>query len=89
MSYLDKDEIISTWAQHEGDTGSPEVQIALLTGRIKHITEHLKDHKKDFHTRQGLLKMVGNRRSLLKYLRGKSMDRYTNLIEKLGIRPIS
>lgn len=71
---------------HEGDTGSPEVQVAILTKRINDLTEHLKIHKKDHHSRRGLLKMVGHRRNLLNYLRSKDVDRYRNLIAKLGIR---
>ena len=71
---------------HEGDTGSPEVQIALLTERIAHLTEHLKVHKKDNHSRRGLLMMVGQRRSLLKYLEGIDVERYRAIVEKLGLR---
>ena len=74
------------YAVHEGDTGSPEVQIALLTKRINDLTEHLKVHKKDHHSRRGLLKMVGQRRSLLKYLTNTDIERYRELIKKLGIR---
>ncbi len=70
----------------EGDTGSPEVQVALLTSRIESLTGHFKTHKKDFHSRTGLLKMVGQRRKLLKYLRSKDVQRYRSLIEKLGLR---
>ena len=81
-----KSNIISKFKQHEGDTGSPEVQIALLTERIKYLTEHFKIHKKDHHSRRGLLKLVGRRRRLLDYLKGKSVDRYRNLIRELGIR---
>ncbi len=72
--------------QHESDTGSPEVQVALLTERIVHLTEHLKIHAKDHHSRQGLLRMVGLRRSLLDYLRRKNFDRYKNVISELGLR---
>ena len=71
---------------HEGDTGSPEVQIAVLTRRINDLTEHLKTHKKDHHSRRGLLKMVGHRRNLLNYLMKKDINRYRSIIEKLGIR---
>ena len=81
-----KQEIIKNYARTEGDTGSPEVQIAILTYRINDLTEHLKIHKKDHHSRRGLLKMVGARRSLLGYLRKKDINRYRELIEKLGLR---
>ena len=81
-----KTEIIKTYAVHEGDTGSPEVQIALLTERINELNEHLKVHKKDHHSRRGLLKMVGQRRGLLDYLKKKDLEGYRALIEKLGIR---
>ncbi len=74
------------YATHEGDTGSPEVQIAVLTRRINDLTEHLKEHKKDHHSRRGLLKMVGKRRNLLNYLMKKDINRYRAIIEKLGIR---
>ncbi len=81
-----KEQIINEYKVHEGDTGSPEVQIALLTYRINAVNEHLKTHKKDHHSRRGLLKMVGQRRGLLKYLEKKDIERYRALIEKLGIR---
>ena len=82
-----KQEIITTFATHEGDTGSPEVQIALLTERINHLNdEHLNVHKKDHHSRRGLLMMVGKRRSLLNYLKSQDIERYRALIEKLGLR---
>lgn len=81
-----KKSIISSHARHEGDTGSPEVQIALLSKRISDLTEHLKIHKGDFHSRRGLLKMVGQRRSLLNYLVKTDIERYRNIIEKLGLR---
>lgn len=81
-----KDQIIDDYKMHEGDTGSPEVQIALLTFRINSVNEHLKAHKKDHHSRRGLLKMVGARRGLMKYLKNNDLDRYRTLIEKLGIR---
>jgi small subunit ribosomal protein S15 len=78
--------IIETFKLHEGDTGSPEVQIAILTERITYLTEHFKVHKKDFHSRRGLLKLVGQRRRLLDYLKRKDVARYRTIIEKLGIR---
>jgi small subunit ribosomal protein S15 len=81
-----KQEIISEYKLHEGDTGSPEVQIAILTHRINSVNEHLKAHKKDHHSRRGLLKMVGQRRGLLRYLKNNDIERYRSLIEKLGIR---
>lgn len=82
----EKKKIIDENARHEGDTGSPEVQIALLTKRINDLTEHLKTHKKDHHSRRGLLIMVGQRRSLLNYLTKKDIERYRTIISKLGIR---
>ena len=81
-----KKSTIAKHAQHEGDTGSPEVQIALLTERITYLTEHFKTHSKDHHSRRGLLKLVGQRRRLLDYLKRKDADRYAELIRKLGIR---
>jgi small subunit ribosomal protein S15 len=81
-----KKQIIETYAVHEGDTGSPEVQIALLTWRINHLNEHLKENKKDHHSRRGLLKMVGHRRSLLGYLQKVDIERYRAIVEKLGLR---
>ena len=81
-----KSKIIKKYARDEKDTGSPEVQIALLTERINELTEHLKVHKKDNHSRRGLLKMVGARRSLLKYLSDKDVQRYRDIVEKLGLR---
>ncbi|AUG57933.1 30S ribosomal protein S15 [Acetivibrio saccincola] len=81
-----KQEIINTYRLHETDTGSPEVQIAILTKRIEHLTEHLKVHKKDFHSRRGLLKMVGQRRGLLNYLQRVDIERYRAIIEKLNLR---
>lgn len=81
-----KNNIINEYKNHENDTGSPEVQIAILTQRINQLTEHLKIHKKDFHSRRGLLKMVGKRRGLLNYLRDKKPERYRMIIEKLGLR---
>lgn len=82
----EKLEIIQAYQTHEGDTGSPEVQIALLTKRINELTEHLKIHKKDHHSRRGLLKMVGHRRNLLAYLMKVDIERYREIIKKLGIR---
>ena len=82
----EKTEIMKQYATHEGDTGSPEVQIAVLTRRINDLTEHLKEHKKDHHSRRGLLKMVGHRRNLLNYLMKKDINRYRAIIEKLGLR---
>jgi len=81
-----KVEIIGEHRTHEGDTGSPEVQVAVLTRRITHLTEHLREHKHDYHSRRGLLKMVGKRRRLLKYLQKKDVERYRTLIAKLGLR---
>ncbi|MDE7247932.1 MAG: 30S ribosomal protein S15 [Lachnospiraceae bacterium] len=81
-----KTAIIKEFARTEGDTGSPEVQIAVLTERIQELTEHLKEHPKDHHSRRGLLKMVGQRRGLLGYLKDKDIERYRTLIEKLGLR---
>lgn len=81
-----KQEIINEYKREENDTGSPEVQVALLTERIKELTEHLKVHKKDNHSRRGLLKMIGKRRNLLNYLSKKDINRYRELIKKLGLR---
>ena len=81
-----KESIIAQYATGEGDTGSPEVQIALLTGRITHLTEHLKEHKHDHHSRRGLLLLVGQRRRLLNYLQKNDIERYRSLIERLGLR---
>ena len=86
MTAETKKQIMETYATHEGDTGSPEVQIAVLTNRINELTAHLKVHKKDHHSRRGLLKMVGHRRNLLAYLQKKDIARYRAIIEKLGIR---
>ena len=83
---VQKTEIIDSYKLHEGDTGSPEVQIALLTTRINDLNEHLKIHKKDHHSRRGLLKMVGMRRGLLNYLMKNDIDRYRVIIEKLKLR---
>ncbi|MCL2495139.1 MAG: 30S ribosomal protein S15 [Oscillospiraceae bacterium] len=86
MTQEDKNAIIAAYATHEGDTGSPEVQVALLTKRINDLTGHLKIHKKDHHSRRGLLKMVGHRRNLLGYLQKTDIERYRSLIARLGIR---
>ncbi|MBA2417321.1 MAG: 30S ribosomal protein S15 [Nocardioidaceae bacterium] len=83
---MSKAEIIKQYATAEGDTGSPEVQIAILTGRISHLTEHLKDHKHDHHSRRGLLLLVGQRRRLLNYLQNTDIERYRSLLERLGLR---
>lgn len=82
----DKKKIIDEYKMEEGDTGSPEVQVALLTYRINDLTQHLKTHPKDHHSRRGLFKMIGNRRGLLNYLKNKDIDRYRELIKKLKIR---
>ena len=81
-----KETIIKDYQLKEGDTGSPEVQVALLTARINDLNEHLKEHKKDHHSRRGLLKMVGQRRNLLNYLKGKDIKRYRTLLQRLGLR---
>ena len=86
LSQERKNEIINEFKRSEGDTGSPEVEIALLTERINELNEHLKVHKKDHHSRRGLLKMVGRRRNLLNYLRDKDVQRYRELIKRLGLR---
>ncbi|MDO9574740.1 MAG: 30S ribosomal protein S15 [Candidatus Contubernalis sp.] len=86
MSVDQKQQIINEYKLHESDTGSPEVQVAILTKRINHLNEHLKSHKKDHHSRRGLLKMVGQRRGLLNYLKDRTPDRYLNLIKSLGLR---
>lgn len=83
---INKEEIIAKYARTPGDTGSPEVQIALLTARITHLTDHLKMHKKDHHSRRGLLMLVGQRRGLLNYLKNKDITRYRELIAELGLR---
>ena len=83
---IDKKLIIEKHSRSENDTGSPEVQIALLTARINHLTEHLRTHKKDFHSRRGLLKLVGQRRGLLDYVRNQDVVRYRELIAELGLR---
>lgn len=81
-----KQEVIQEFAMAQGDTGSPEVQVAILSERIRNLTEHLKIHKKDFHSRRGLLMMVGQRRQLLDYLKRKEVGRYETLVERLGLR---
>jgi small subunit ribosomal protein S15 len=89
MSALTKDTksgIIQEHAKHEGDTGSPEVQIALLTARINHLTDHFKSHPKDFGGRRGLLKLVGRRRNLLNYVRNQDVERYRSIVRELGLR---
>lgn len=86
VSPVRKAETVKKFQSHETDTGSPEVQVALLSERIGHLTEHLKNNHKDHHSRRGLLKMVGQRRALLDYLKRKSLDRYRKLIEVLGLR---
>lgn len=86
MTKEEKLEIIEKYGVHEGDTGSPEVQIAILTYRIANLTEHLKTNKKDHHSRRGLLKMVGHRRNLLGYLQKVDIERYRAIVEKLGLR---
>jgi small subunit ribosomal protein S15 len=86
MEKAKKQELMETFKRHEGDTGSPEVQIALLTERINHLTGHLKEHKKDHHSRRGLLMMVGKRRGLLNYLMNEDIQRYRDIVEKLGLR---
>ena len=81
-----KQSVIADYRTHDLDTGSPEVQVAVLTERVRELTEHLKVHTKDFHSRRGLLKMVGRRRKLLRYLKDKDFNRYQTLIERLGLR---
>jgi small subunit ribosomal protein S15 len=81
-----KQEVIGEYRTHDSDTGSPDVQVAILTERIRHLTEHLKTHRKDHASRRGLLMMVGQRARLLRYLKNKDWSRYTNLIKRLGIR---
>jgi small subunit ribosomal protein S15 len=81
-----KSELIKKYASHESDTGSPEVQVALLTARINELTEHLREHRKDHHSRRGLLMLVGQRRRLLNYLNRQNVDRYRQLVQELGLR---
>ena len=86
MTQAEKQAIMKEYATHEGDTGSPEVQIAVFTKRINDLTEHLKEHHKDHHSRRGLLKMVGHRRNLLAYLQKIDIERYRAIVQKLGLR---
>ena len=86
MSAEQKQAIVAEYARGENDTGSPEVQVALLTARITELTEHFKEHKQDHHSRQGLVRMVNSRRKLLDYLKGKDVERYRTLIQRLGLR---
>ncbi len=86
LSSAQKQDIVNEYKQAENDTGSPEVQVSLMTGRIKYLTEHFKQNKKDFHSRRGLQALVNKRRKLLKYLKQKNQERYTALIKKLGLR---
>ncbi|MBU1487276.1 30S ribosomal protein S15 [bacterium] len=86
FSSSDKQNLISEYRLHEKDSGSPEVQVALLTGRISYLTDHFKIHKKDFHSRRGLLKLVGQRRKLLQYLASQNESRYQEIISRLGLR---
>ena len=86
LAQQSKKSVLDKYKTHEGDTGSPEVQVALLTERINYLTEHFKTHSKDFHSRRGLLKIVGQRRRMLDYLKSKDPNRYTKLIKDLGIR---
>ncbi|MDR1615710.1 MAG: 30S ribosomal protein S15 [Syntrophomonadaceae bacterium] len=86
LSAEKKEELIKAYQIHENDTGSPEVQIAILTDRINYLNEHLKINKKDYHSRRGLLKMVGQRRSLLDYLKRKDFERYRSIVTRLGLR---
>lgn len=86
LTTADKQDLIVKFQKSEGDTGSPEVQVALLTARITYLTDHFKTHKKDHHSRRGLLKLVGQRRRLLNYLKSKDLHRYQTLIKELGLR---
>lgn len=86
MSTPDKASIIKEYSLHEGDTGSSEVQIALLTARIKHLTDHLREHKKDFHSRRGMIAMTSRRRKLLDYLKRTELEKYNEIIKRLGLR---
>ncbi|SEA62681.1 30S ribosomal protein S15 [Alkalimonas amylolytica] len=86
LTVAEKAKIVADYAQKEGDTGSPEVQVALLTANINHLQSHFADHKHDFHSRRGLLRMVSQRRKLLDYLKGKDQSRYADLIKRLGLR---
>ena len=82
----EKQAIMKEYATHEGDTGSPEVQIAVLTAQINRLTEHFKEHKHDYHSQRGLMKMVGSRKNMLAYLKNKDLERYKSLIARLGLR---
>ena len=86
LSKVEKTQIIKDYARFEGDTGSVEVQVAVLTAQINRLTEHLKEHKKDFHSLRGLMKMVGTRRNLMNYLRKEDLNRYRELVHRLGLR---
>jgi len=86
LSKVEKTQIIKDYARFEGDTGSVEVQVAVLTAQINRLTEHLKEHKKDFHSLRGLMKMVGTRRNLMNYLRKEDLNRYRELVQRLGLR---
>ncbi|MCD6362111.1 MAG: 30S ribosomal protein S15 [Armatimonadetes bacterium] len=86
LTKADKQDIVEKFKRHENDTGSPEVQIALLTGRIEYLTRHLQEHRKDHHSRRGLLKLVGQRRRLLAYLHREDISRYRALVSELGLR---
>ena len=86
MEKVKKEAIIQEFRVHEGDSGSPDVQIAIITKRIERLTEHLKEHKHDYHSQRGLMKLVGQRRRLLRYLSGNDVERYRSLIAKLGLR---
>ena len=86
MSAADKQSVVEEYRRNPSDTGSPEVQIALMTARIVELTEHFKEHKKDHHSRQGLIRLVNSRRKLLDYLKGKDVERYRDLIKRLGLR---
>lgn len=86
LSKTEKQQIMKDYARFEGDTGSVEVQVAVLTAQINHLTEHLKEHKHDYHSQRGLMKMIGKRRSFLAYLRDRDINRYRELIQRLGLR---
>lgn len=86
LTKTEKQQIMKDYARFEGDTGSVEVQVAVLTAQINHLTEHLKEHKHDYHSQRGLMKMIGKRRSFLAYLRDKDINRYRDLIQRLGLR---
>lgn len=86
LTKAEKQEIMQAYATHEGDTGSPEVQVAVLTANINKLTAHMQEHKHDFHSQRGLLQMVGHRRNLLSYLKNKDLERYKTLITRLGLR---